>query len=86
MKSGDILHIGCQIDLPTDEGVRRCEVVTIDDAGFGVKFYTPEGVGPFYCTLPHGSFPTNTIHRRMYQDEAAGQHSSYFKTHPDFKA
>lgn len=83
MKSQDVLHIGAQIDLPTEAGVRRCEVINITDDAFEVKFYTPEGVGPYFCVLPHGEFPDGTIHRTLYQNEAAGLHQTWWQTHPD---
>jgi hypothetical protein len=85
MNSADVLHLGAQIDLPTEAGPRRCEVVNISDDGFQVKFYTPEGVGPYFAVLPHGEFPAGTIHRTLYQNEAAGLHKSFYATHPDFK-
>lgn len=83
MNSRDILHVGAHVVLPTENGPRHCEVTSIDDEGFGVKFFTPEGVGPFHAMLPHGEFPAGTIHRTLYVDEAAGEHESWWKTHPD---
>lgn len=66
MRSESILHVGAEIAIPMDDGtVRRCDVTHIDDAGFTVRFYTPEGVGPFSCTLPHAELPSSTIHRTL---------------------
>lgn len=84
MRSADILHIGATVTLPMEDGtVRNCEVTGIDDSGFTVRFYTPEGLGPFVCVLPHGVFPEKTIHRQMYKDERGGA-GSYWKWNGDF--
>lgn len=80
-----VLHVGALVSIPMEDGTaRNCEVMSMDEQGFVVKFYTPDGVGPFTCSLPHGEFPENAIHRTLYHDESAGPHQSYWKWHQDF--
>jgi len=84
MNSVDILHTGAHISIPMVDGtVRNCEVIFIDEAGFTVRFFTPEGLGPFVATLPHGVLPEKTITRTLYDDERGGPHRSYWKWHAD---
>ena len=83
MRSSD-LHVGDFVQLPTPQGVRRVEIVKMDDGGFTVKWFSPEGLGPYVAVLPHGTFPHNTIHKVHYADERAGVHKSFWETNPDF--
>lgn len=85
MRSDKMLHVGALISIPVEDGTsRNCEVMQMDDQGFTVRFYTPEGVGPFTCVLPHAELPSNTLRRTFYHDESAGPHKSYWKWHQDF--
>lgn len=84
--TADVLHVGAQISIPMEDGThRRCEVVSMDEYQFRVKFYTPDGMGPHYCMLPHAMLPGNTIHRNLNPDDRGGRHEHYMKFHPDFK-
>lgn len=86
MRSSD-LHVGDFVQLPAPDmscGVRRVEVTAVDDGGFTVRWYSPEGLGPYMAVLPHGSFPSNTLKQVRFADERAGEHESYWLTHPDF--
>jgi hypothetical protein len=85
MRSEDLV-IGdfIQMYVPDLGSVRRMEIVKIDDNGMLVKWFDPNGVGPYSCVLPHGSLPSNTLHKNIYADERGGSHESYFKTHSDF--
>lgn len=86
MRSND-LHVGDFVQLPAPEmegGVRRVEVIGLDNSGFTVKWFSPEGLGPYTATLPHGTFPRNTLRKVQFADERAGLHESYWKTNPDF--
>lgn len=82
--SADILLPGDMFDIPMEDGtVRRVEVMTTNDEGFRVKFFKPDGTGPFYALLPHGSFPGRPLVRTWNPDERGGQHKSWWQTHPD---
>jgi hypothetical protein len=83
MRSSD-LHVGDFVQLPTPQGVRRVEIIKMDDGGFTVKWFSPEGLGPYVAVLPHGTFPHNTLHKQLYADERAGKHESYWTSHSDF--
>lgn len=85
MRSSD-LHLGdfVQISAPDLGGIRRVEIVGMDDSGFKVKWFTPEGLGPYYAMLPHGTFPQNTLRKVEFADERAGVHDSYWNWHSDF--
>jgi len=80
----DELHVGDFVQLPTPHGMRRVEVVKNDSGGFTVKWFSPEGLGPYVATLPHGTFPQNTLHHKLYADERGGRHDSYWNFHSDF--
>lgn len=81
--SADILLPGDQFDIPMGDGTfRRVEVTTTGDAGFGVKWFDPDGKGPFIATLPHGSFPSRPLVQQ--QDVRGGEHKHFFDIHPDF--
>ena len=62
-------------------GFRR--TVTTNDEGFQVKFFKPDGTGPFYALLPHGSFPGRPLVRTYNPDERGGRHESWWSWHPD---
>jgi hypothetical protein len=81
MRSENVLHVGAEIAIPMEDGtVRRCDVVDIDDGGFTVRFYTPDGKGPFLCALPHAELPANTIHRTLEgPDMTGGLKQSWWK-------
>jgi len=83
MRSDD-LHVGAFVQLPTPDGPRRVEVVNIDESGFTVRWFSPEGLGPYQAHLPHGAFPRNAVHKVHYADERAGLHKSFWETHSDF--
>lgn len=83
MRSDD-LHVGDFVQLPTPDGPRRVEVVNIDESGFTVRWFSPEGLGPYRAHLPHGAFPQNTLKRVHFPDERAGLHESFWTSNPDF--
>lgn len=85
MRSENILHVGAHVDIPMEDGtLRHCEVIAMHDDGFVVQFFTPDGMGPYTCSLPHGEFPEKTIHRTLYQNEGAGPNKSFWKWNGDF--
>jgi hypothetical protein len=64
--------------------IRRLNVTDVGDAGFSVKWYTPEGMGPHFGILPHAFFESNPFVHVYYPHEDAGLGMHFFDTHPDF--
>jgi hypothetical protein len=81
--SADILLPGDQFDIPMGDGTfRRVEVTDTGDAGFTVKWFLPDGRGPFFAVLPHGSFPSRPLVRQ--EDARGGLHKHFMDFHEDF--
>jgi hypothetical protein len=70
------IDVGSQLNV--DE---RHRVIVVDNQpdGLYVMWYTPEGMGPFYATLPHCQ-----LVQHHYIDERAGRGQHYMEFHPDF--
>ena len=65
-------------------GQRMVEVTDVGDGGVSVKWFLPDGRGPFFAVLPHGSFPSKPLVMTSGLDAIAGQHTHFMNTHPDF--
>lgn len=79
LKDSRNIDVGSRLDITGDFDHRGVIVVGNDDNGLSVIWYTPDGVGPHYATLPHAK-----LHQTRYHDERGGEHQSFWDTHPDF--